>query len=122
MLMHDKPCLIPITYYIFFFRRRGGLLNNEKWYYNGVETESVNEFSYLGVVFNYTGTFVLNQQYVSGKALKAMRVLMQNIRTMTYHPKQCVSYLTLLLYQVKFGDIRNPNSWRDSISSSAKGF
>ena len=69
------------------FRRRGGLLNNEKWYYNGIEIETVNDFNYLGVVFNYTGTFVLNQQYVSGKALKAMSVLMQNIRKYDFSPK-----------------------------------
>ena len=69
------------------FRRRGGLLNNEKWYYNDIEIETVNDFNYLGVVFNYTGTFVLNQQYVSGKALKAMGVLMQNIRKYDFSPK-----------------------------------
>ena len=38
------------------FRKRGGLLKNEKWLHNGMEIETVNDFNYLGVVFNYTGT------------------------------------------------------------------
>ena len=63
-----------------FFRKRGGLLNNEKWLNIGKVNETVNDFNYLGVVFNYTGTFVLNQQYTSGKALKAMGVLLQKLR------------------------------------------
>ena len=28
------------------FRRRGGLFNNEKWFYNGTEIETVNDFNY----------------------------------------------------------------------------
>ena len=37
------------------FRKRGGLLNNESWTYKGVNLEVVNNFNYLGTVFNYTG-------------------------------------------------------------------
>ena len=47
----------------------------------------MNDFNYLGVVFNYTGTFVLNQQYTSGKALKAMGVLLQKLRKYDLSPK-----------------------------------
>ena len=43
------------------FRRRGGLHQNERWSLNGTILETVNDFNYLGVVFNYTGSFALNQ-------------------------------------------------------------
>lgn len=49
------------------FRKRGGLLYNESWAYNGTPLEVVNNFNYLGTVFNYTGTFVLNHETLVGK-------------------------------------------------------
>ena len=62
------------------FRRRGGLKENERWQYNNESLEIVNDFNYLGVVFNYTGSFVLNNQYILGKALKACNMLSNNIK------------------------------------------
>ena len=43
------------------FRKRGELKNNERWIFNGHFLESDDNFNYLGTVFNYTGTFNLNQ-------------------------------------------------------------
>ena len=54
------------------FRKRGVLKNNERWIFNGQFLESVDNFNYLGTVFNCTGTFNLNQEYLSGKASKAL--------------------------------------------------
>ena len=71
------------------FRRRGGLRADEFWTYNGTVLQTVNDFNYLGVVFNHTGSFALNQQTLSGKALRAMNVLFQNIRNFDFHPKTC---------------------------------
>ena len=45
--------------------------------------------NYLGVVFNYTGSFALNQQTLSGKALRAMNVLLKNIRNFDFHQNIC---------------------------------
>ena len=42
------------------FRKRGGLYNNETWTYKGISLEIVDNFNYLGTVFNYTGNFALN--------------------------------------------------------------
>jgi len=41
------------------FRKLGGLKWDEQWTYNGVALDIVNDFNYLGVVFNYTETSIL---------------------------------------------------------------
>ena len=38
----------------------------------------INDFNYLGVVFNYTDSFVWNQETLAGKGLKALKVLVSN--------------------------------------------
>ena len=52
---------------IMVFRNKGGLRNNEIWTYKGMPLEVVNDFNYLGTVFNYTGSFALSQTTLSGK-------------------------------------------------------
>ena len=47
----------------------------------------VNDFNYLGIVFNYTGTFVLNQETLAGKGLKALNVLVANTRIYDFNIK-----------------------------------
>ena len=55
--------------------------------YNDNQVDIVDSFNYLGVVFNYTGTFLLNQQHFSGKGLKAMYTLLCNVRNIDFTPK-----------------------------------
>ena len=69
------------------FRKRSGLLPNEKWTYNGHDIQVVNDFNYLGVVFNYTGSFTLNQEHLTGKALKAMNILLSKCNDYDLKPK-----------------------------------
>lgn len=69
------------------FRNRGSVRHNERWYYNNEPLEIVDNFNYLGVVLNYTGSFVLNNQFVVGKALKAMHILLKNINKYDVPPK-----------------------------------
>ena len=47
----------------------------------------MNDFNYLGVVFNYKGSFAMTQQTLSGTALKAMNVLLQNVRRFDFTPR-----------------------------------
>ena len=65
---------------IMVFRNRGPVLRNEKWSYNDSDVELVDNFNYLGTVFNYTGTFVLNQETLAGKGLKALNTLLYNTK------------------------------------------
>jgi hypothetical protein len=51
--------------------------------------EIVDNFNYLGIVFNYTGTFILNQKTLAGKGLKALKILMHNIKGLNLKP--CVT-------------------------------
>jgi len=48
---------------IMVFHKRGGLLPCERCYCNSQIIEAVMDSNYLGVVFNYTGSFNLNQEY-----------------------------------------------------------
>ena len=41
--------------------RRGRLRPNKCWWFNGTVLETVNDFNYLNVVFDYTRAFALNQ-------------------------------------------------------------
>ena len=46
--------------------------------------------NYLGTIFNSTGNFSLNQDYLAGKALKALNILMYNCKKIPLTPKtQC---------------------------------
>ena len=72
---------------IVVFRKRGHLLPGEEWFYNGENLETVNDFNYLGVVFNYTGSHMLNQQTLSGKGLKALNILLSKLRAYKLQPK-----------------------------------
>ena len=72
---------------IVVFRKRGKLLPMERWTYDGHTIDTVNDFNYLGVLFNYTGNFSLNQEHLIGKALKAMNVLLCKCREYDLKPK-----------------------------------
>ena len=71
---------------IVVFRKRGGVKHDEKWTYNDVPLEVVNSFNYLGTVLNYNGNFVLNQETLAGKGLKALNAFLVNTRNMMLKP------------------------------------
>ena len=71
---------------IVVFRRRGVIRQGETWKYDGTDLEVVNDFNYLGTVFNYTGSFTLNQTSLIGKGSKALNVLLYKLRN---YPFSC---------------------------------
>ena len=57
---------------IMVFRKGGILPRDLKFYYNGIEIEIVNTFSYLGIVFSPGGSFSNTQITLAGQAQKAI--------------------------------------------------
>lgn len=72
---------------IMVFRNRGKVLRREVWNYNGKLIDVVDDFNYLGTIFNYTGKFSKNQEHLIGKALKALNVLLYNCNKIKIKPK-----------------------------------
>ena len=58
---------------------------NEKWFYNGSELETVNEFNYLGMLFNYNGKFNLTQKQLADQGRKAMFALNAKLKNHTFN-------------------------------------
>lgn len=71
---------------IMVFRKRGPLTDNESWVYNNTVLSVVDDFNYLGTVFHYTGKFLANQETLAGKGLRALNVLMVNVRKLCLKP------------------------------------
>ena len=46
---------------VMVFRNGGNVRPQESWLYNGEEIDIVDEFCYLGIVFNYNGKFYKTQ-------------------------------------------------------------
>lgn len=63
------------------------MLNNGSWTYKCKNLEVDNNFKCLGAVFNYTGTFSLNQETLMGKGLKAMNCFLFNTKRYNISPK-----------------------------------
>ena len=71
---------------IMVFRKRGRLKIDEKWTYNGLNVEVVDSFNYFGTGFKYNGNFALNNDFIIGKALKALKVLLYNCKRYPMKP------------------------------------
>ena len=56
---------------IMIFRNGGKQHDDEKWYYNNIEIEVVDEFNYLGMLFIYNGKFLKTQKHVANQGRKA---------------------------------------------------
>ena len=81
---------------VIVFRKRGRLGQDVQFLFDNSPLEIVDNFNYLGVIINYTGSFALNQQSLLGKGLKAMNTLLANVKTYEFKPKRYANYSTRL--------------------------
>ena len=80
----------------------------------------VRDFNYLGVVFNYTGSFILNQGVLAGKGLKALNVLLSNTRKCNFNLKTLCQLFdsfigSILSYGCEILDFQHLRNWREFI-------
>src|SRR5207237_5021246 len=62
------------------FCRRGRITKFDKFTWNGTRIQTVKEYSYLGVLFNNTGTFTKTAEYQSNKGLSAIAATISILR------------------------------------------
>ena len=79
---------IPKTKNIVFRKQRATCTKrHENWKYWHDNIDIVNNFIYLGVTINYTGNFNLNTNTLRGKGLKALNILLTNLKNYSCKPK-----------------------------------
>ena len=76
----------------------GGILSDdENWYYNGLQLETVNTFTYLGVVLNFNGKFSVAEKHVAEEGRKAVFALIKNTKPFMFNHYTLFTYLTHIL-------------------------
>lgn len=71
---HNNDCKLTLNVdktKIMIFRNGGRQRENEYWTYNNVNIDVVDEFNYLGMLFNYNGKFKKTQIHVANQGRKA---------------------------------------------------
>ena len=65
---------------IVIFRNGGNIKENENWVYDGKEIQIVNQFSYLGMLFNYNGEFNETYQHIADQRRKAYFAILSKLK------------------------------------------
>ena len=105
---------------VMVFRKRGKIRNDEKWFYCDNVLEVVDNFNHLGSVFNYTGTYNLNYETLAGKGLKAMNLLLHNIKRLDLKPSVLIQLFdafvgSILNYSCEVNGFSKDKNWREFI-------
>ena len=105
---------------IVVFRNRGKLQRKDVWLYNNEVLDIVDEFDYLGMMFNYNGKFAKTQKHASEQGRKALFSICASLKNHSFNVEtQCAvfdTYVTrVLLYASevwgwhKSGDVEKVN-------------
>ena len=68
---------------IVIFRNGGQIKRNENWLYDGCQIEVLNQFTYLGIVLNYNGKFLVTQKQLAAQGRKALFAMRANTLDMS---------------------------------------
>ena len=107
---------------IMVIRKRGHIHDTEKWYYDGNALDIVDQFNYLGTALSYNGSFSYNNEYLVGKGLKAVNVLLKNCNKYPLKPKTlcqlCDSFVgSILSYACElWGFFQSKANWACSFT------
>ena len=86
---------------ILIFRNGARINNNERWLYDGTEIEVVNQFCYLGMLFNYNGKFLHTQKHIADQGRKALFAVFSKLNKFKFNIEtQCAvfdSYVNSIL-------------------------
>ena len=75
---------------ILIFRNGGNIRENEKWFYDGTQIQIVNQFNYLGMLFNYNGKFNETQKHVAQQGRKAYFAINSKLKSQYFNVQtQC---------------------------------
>ena len=69
--------------------KRGALREDKRWSYKNEPIEIVDIFNYIGCVLKYTGNFAKNHEFIIGKSLKALNIVLHNLKQYPFSPKSC---------------------------------
>lgn len=92
---------------IVVFRNKGKIKCNEKWCIGNDVLEIVEQFTYLGIIFQYNTKFTKAQKQLSDQGRKAMFAFRKNIRGMILNHETLLSlfdcYVGGIIMLQKFG-------------------
>ena len=57
--------------------------SNEKWFYSGENVEIVDQFVYLGLIFNFNGKFFVTPKQLAAQGRKATSNIVYNETTLS---------------------------------------
>lgn len=87
-----KLCVNVDKSKIVTFRNSGKLRSNEKWHIGDEVLETVEQFTYLGIIFNYNNNFTKAEKKLSEQARKAFFfALKKNISDMSFNNETLLS-------------------------------
>lgn len=70
---------------IVIFRNGKRVKDDEKWEYNSKYIEVVNQFNYLGMLFNYNGKFLSTQKHCAAQGNKAMFSISSKMKDLNFN-------------------------------------
>lgn len=90
---------------IVIFRNNGRVKDSECWHIGDDVLEIVNQFTYLGILFNFNNKFTKAEKQLSEQGRKALFALRKNIRGMSFNTETLLS-----LFDCFIGGIVNYSS------------
>ena len=66
-------------------------IGNDSFYYNGNLVDIVNTFSYLGMLFNYNGTFNVTQKHIAAQGKKSLFCLLKEVQKHNFNVSTLLS-------------------------------